>query len=107
MPAAELRLHEVRVLVPDRGTEPVSFARIVGLHIRSLELMAMRGRLDRMRAHGRRRPVGGFFAAIHKPAPKDLDSAHAYLLAFRSRSSSASSGNTRPDRGRRSGAAAR
>ncbi len=82
MLAAELRLHGVRVLVLEKETEPTSFVRIVGLHIRSLELMAMRGLLDRMLAHGRRRPAGGFFAAIDKPAPQGLDSAHAYLLGI-------------------------
>ncbi|WP_026924027.1 FAD-dependent monooxygenase [Glycomyces arizonensis] len=81
MLAAELRLHEVRVLVLEQETEPASFTRIVGLHVRSLELMAMRGLLDRMLEHGRRRPAGGFFAAIPKPAP-ELDSAHAYLLGI-------------------------
>ncbi|WP_405530193.1 rifampin monooxygenase [Streptomyces canus] len=80
--AAELRLHDVRVLVLEKETEPVSFVRIVGLHMRSLELMAMRGLLDRMLEHGRKRPAGGFFAAIDKPAPKGLDSAHAYLLGI-------------------------
>ncbi|MEU4519527.1 rifampin monooxygenase [Amycolatopsis sp. NPDC024027] len=80
--AAELRLHDVRVLVLEQDTEPASFVRIVGLHIRSLELMAMRGLLDRLLAHGRQRPAGGFFAAIPKPAPRDLDSAHAYLLGI-------------------------
>lgn len=82
MLAAELRLHDVRVLVVERETEPVSFARIVGLHVRTVELMAMRGLLERMLAHGRRRPAAGFFAAIAKPAPKDLDSAHPYLLGM-------------------------
>ncbi|MFI5796047.1 rifampin monooxygenase [Streptomyces sp. NPDC051677] len=82
MLAAELRLHDVRVLVLEKETEPVSFVRIVGLHIRSLELMAMRGLLDRIRAHARQRPAGGFFAAIDKPAPQGLDSAHAYLLGI-------------------------
>jgi 2-polyprenyl-6-methoxyphenol hydroxylase-like FAD-dependent oxidoreductase len=43
MLAAELRLHDARVLVLEKETEPTSFVRIVGLHIRSLELMAMRG----------------------------------------------------------------
>jgi 2-polyprenyl-6-methoxyphenol hydroxylase-like FAD-dependent oxidoreductase len=80
--AAELRLHDVRVLVLEKETEPVSFVRIVGLHIRTIELMAMRGLLDRIREHGRQRPAGGFFAAIDKPAPTDLDSAHAYLLGI-------------------------
>ncbi|WP_409494641.1 rifampin monooxygenase [Amycolatopsis sp. cmx-11-12] len=82
MLAAELRLHDVRVLVLEKETEPVSFARIVGLHIRSLELLAMRGLLDRVLEHGRQRPAAGFFAAIAKPAPEGLDSAHAYLLGI-------------------------
>ena len=82
MLAAELRLHDVRVLVLEAETEPASFVRIVSLHIRSLELMAMRGLLDRMLEHGRRRPAGGLFAAIDKPAPRGLDSAYAYLLGI-------------------------
>lgn len=82
MLAAELRLHDVRVLVLEKATEPTSFVRVVGLHIRSLELMAMRGLLDRVLPHGRRRPAAGFFAAIPKPAPSNLDSAYAYLLGI-------------------------
>ncbi|WP_218106643.1 rifampin monooxygenase [Micromonospora pallida] len=82
MLAAELRLHDVRVLVLEKETEPVSFVRIVGLHIRSIELMAMRGLLERVLERGRQRPAGGFFAAIDKPAPEGLDSAHAYLLGI-------------------------
>ncbi|MEU5863738.1 rifampin monooxygenase [Nonomuraea sp. NPDC047529] len=82
MLAAELRLHDVRVLVLEKETEPKSFVRIVGLHIRSLEIMAMRGLLERVLEHGRRRPAAGFFAAIDKPVPKGLDSAHAYLLGI-------------------------
>jgi rifampicin monooxygenase len=80
--AAELRLHDVRVLVLEKETEPASFVRVIGLHIRSIELMAMRGLLERMLEHGRQRPAGGFFAAITKPAPEGLDSAHAYLLGI-------------------------
>src|SRR4051794_17755863 len=82
MLAAELRLHDVRVLVLEKETEPASSVRIVGLHIRSLELMAMRGLLERIVPHGRRRPAGGFFAAIAKPATQGLDSAYAYLLGI-------------------------
>jgi 2-polyprenyl-6-methoxyphenol hydroxylase-like FAD-dependent oxidoreductase len=82
MLAAELRLHDVRVLVLEKETEPVSFVRIVGLHIRSIELMAMRGLLERILERGRQRPAGGFFAAIDKPAPEGLDSAHAYLVGI-------------------------
>jgi 2-polyprenyl-6-methoxyphenol hydroxylase-like FAD-dependent oxidoreductase len=82
MLAAELRLHDVRVLVLERETEPASYARIVGLHIRSIELMAMRGLLERIRERGRQRPAGAYFAAIDKPAPEGVDSAHAYLLGI-------------------------
>ncbi|MEV0902439.1 FAD-dependent monooxygenase [Actinoplanes sp. NPDC049802] len=82
MLAAELRLHGVPVMVLEKETEPASSARIVGLHIRSLELMAMRGLLDRLLPHGRRRPAAGFFAAIDKPAPTGLGSAYAYLLGI-------------------------
>ena len=80
--AAELRLHDVRVLVLEQATEPASYVRIVGLHIRTIELMAMRGLLEGIAERGRRRPAAGFFAAISKPAPKGLDSAHAYLLGI-------------------------
>ena len=41
----------------------------------------MRGLLERFLEHGQR-PAGGFFAAITKPAPEGLDSAHAYLLGI-------------------------
>ncbi|MET8087621.1 rifampin monooxygenase [Micromonospora sp. NPDC005237] len=82
MLAAELHLHDVRVLVLEKETEPTSTVRIVGLHIRSLELMAMRGLLTRLLEHGRKRPAAGFFAAINKPAPTGLDSAYAYLLGI-------------------------
>src|SRR3954454_15226248 len=82
MLAAELRLHDVRVLVLEKDIQPASFVRIVGLHMRSLELMAMRGLLERVLPHGRKRPAGGFFAAIATPAPEGLDSAYAYLLGI-------------------------
>ena len=82
MLAAELRLHDVRALVLEEKTEPPSSVRIVGLHIRSLELMAMLGLLDRLLPHGRQRPAAGFFAAIPEPAPEGLDSPYAYLLGL-------------------------
>ncbi len=82
MLAAELRLHDVRVLVIEKETEPTSFVRIVSLHARSLELMAMRGLLDRLLQHGRRRPIGGLFAAIPAPPPESADSTYAYLLGI-------------------------
>jgi 2-polyprenyl-6-methoxyphenol hydroxylase-like FAD-dependent oxidoreductase len=81
--AAELRLHDVRVLVLEKEPKPVSsHVRVVSLHIRSIELMAMRGLLDRILEHGRKRPAAGFFAAIPKPVPEGLDSAYTYLLGI-------------------------
>lgn len=83
MLAAELRLHDVRVLVLEKEPEPVSsVVRVLSLHIRSIELMAMRGLLDRFLERGRQRPVGGVFAGIAKPAPAGLDSAHNYMLGI-------------------------
>src|SRR3954447_26862715 len=82
MLAAELRLHGVRVLVLEQETEPASVVRIVSLHIRSLELLAMRGLLDRLLEHGRRRPVGGIFAGIRTPQPAGLDSTYDYQLGI-------------------------
>ncbi|WP_067885440.1 rifampin monooxygenase [Nocardia vaccinii] len=82
MLAAELRLHDVRVLVVEAEPEPVPFVRALGLHIRSIEVMAMRGLLDRFLERGKQHPVGGFFAAITRPTPEGLDSAHAYVLGI-------------------------
>ncbi|MFD5825108.1 FAD-dependent monooxygenase [Lentzea sp. NPDC060358] len=82
--AAELRLHDVRVLVLEKDAEQApSFVRVVSLHARSLELMAMRGLLDRLLARGRQRPVGGSFAGIPKPTPQGLDSDFDTLLGIR------------------------
>ncbi|MFF7159894.1 rifampin monooxygenase [Streptomyces sp. NPDC008086] len=82
MLAAELRLHGVHVVVLERDAEPPPFVRSLGLHVRSIEVMAQRGLLDRFLAEGQRHPLGGFFAGIHKPAPDRLDTAHPYVLGI-------------------------
>jgi 2-polyprenyl-6-methoxyphenol hydroxylase-like FAD-dependent oxidoreductase len=82
MLAGELRLHGVQVLVLEREAEPTRIVRSLGLHARSVEVMDQRGLLDRFLALGTRHPVGGFFAAIPKPAPDRLDTAHAYTLGI-------------------------
>ncbi|TQM78035.1 2-polyprenyl-6-methoxyphenol hydroxylase-like FAD-dependent oxidoreductase [Saccharothrix saharensis] len=82
MLAAELRLHGVRVLVLDREPEPTGVVRSMGLHARSIEVMDQRGLLERFLEHGRRHPLGGFFAGIDKPAPERLDTAHGYVLGI-------------------------
>jgi len=81
MLAAELRLHGVRVLVLERDPAPSPVVRSLGLHVRSIEILDQRGILERFLAHGRRHPVGGFFAGIPAPAPR-LDSDHAYVLGL-------------------------
>ncbi|WP_367325590.1 rifampin monooxygenase [Streptomyces sp. HUAS ZL42] len=82
MLAGELRLHGVHVLVLEKEAEPTRYVRALGLHVRSIEVMDQRGLLERFLEHGKQYPVGGFFAAIAKPAPDRLDSAHAYVLGI-------------------------
>ncbi len=82
MLAAELRLHDVRVLVLERDTEPTKVVRSLGLHARSIEVMDQRGLLERFLALGTQYPVGGFFAGISKPSPERLDTAHGYVLGI-------------------------
>ncbi|WP_440073889.1 rifampin monooxygenase [Streptosporangium sp. OZ121] len=82
MLAGELRLHGVRVLVLEKEAEPAAYVRSLGLHVRSIEVMDQRGLLERFLAHGRRHPVGGFFAGITKPSPGRLDTAHGYVLGI-------------------------
>ncbi|GAA4424472.1 rifampin monooxygenase [Actinokineospora soli] len=82
MLAAELRLHDVDVLVLERDAEPSPVVRSLGLHARSVEIMDQRGVLDRFLANGKQYPLRGFFAAIDKPAPVRLDTAHAYTLGI-------------------------
>ncbi|RCW43127.1 2-polyprenyl-6-methoxyphenol hydroxylase-like FAD-dependent oxidoreductase [Halopolyspora algeriensis] len=82
MLAGELRLHGVHALVLDKEAEPTPVVRALGLHARSIEVMDQRGLLERFLAHGRQYPVGGFFAAIPKPPPGQLDTAHGYVLGI-------------------------
>ncbi len=82
MLASELRLHGVDVLVLERETEPTKQVRSLGLHVRSIEVMAQRGLLEQFLAHGQQYKLGGFFAAITKPWPVHLDSAHGYTLGI-------------------------
>ncbi|MDN5548179.1 MAG: FAD-dependent monooxygenase, partial [Rhodococcus sp. (in: high G+C Gram-positive bacteria)] len=69
MLAGELRLQGVDVVVVDKDEEPTQFVRALGIHVRSIEIMEQRGLLDKFLAHGRKYPLGGFFAGISKPAP--------------------------------------
>ncbi|WP_285115981.1 rifampin monooxygenase [Leifsonia sp. fls2-241-R2A-40a] len=83
MLAAELRLHEVQVLVLDRDAEPTRLVRSLGLHPRSLEIMDQRGLLERFLAEGTPYPgMGGRFAGIVSPHPVTLDTAHDYILGI-------------------------
>lgn len=82
MLASELRLHDVTVLVLERDAEPTRLVRSLGLHARSIEILDMRGLLDRFLAHGTAYLGVGRFAGIDKPQPADLDTAHGYLLGI-------------------------
>ncbi|MDO0917712.1 rifampin monooxygenase [Streptomyces sp. DT2A-34] len=82
MLAGELRLHGVHVLVLEKAPEPPAYVRALGLHVRSIEVMDQRGLLERFLAHGRQYKVGGFFAAIEKPWPDRMDTAHGYVLGI-------------------------
>ncbi|MFD0921704.1 rifampin monooxygenase [Saccharopolyspora rosea] len=82
MLACELRLHGVHVVVVDKEVEPTGQARALGLHVRSIEVMDQRGLLERFLAVGEQVVAGGFFAAIDRPWPTQLDTAHSYVLAI-------------------------
>jgi rifampicin monooxygenase len=82
MLACELRLHGVNVVVLEKEAEPSPVVRSLGLHARSIEIMDQRGLLDRFLARGKQSSLRGFFAAIEKPAPEGLDTAHGYVLGI-------------------------
>ncbi|MFD5697897.1 rifampin monooxygenase [Streptomyces lasiicapitis] len=81
MLAAELRLHEVNVVVLEKLTEPTKESRGQGLHVRSAEVMDQRGILDRFLAVSEKFQVGGLFGGIMKPWPEQLDTAHPFGVA--------------------------
>lgn len=80
MLASELRLHDIDTLVLERVAEPTGMVRSLGLHMRSIEIMAMRGLLDRFLDQGQTYPLGGMFAGITRPLPRELESRHAHIL---------------------------
>ncbi|GAB4085862.1 rifampin monooxygenase [Myceligenerans cantabricum] len=82
MLAGELRLHGAQVLVLEKEREQPQTVRSLGMHVRSIEIMDQRGLLDRFLAHGTAYPGAGHFAAIDKPWPDSLDTAHAYVLGI-------------------------
>ncbi|MFJ9744658.1 rifampin monooxygenase [Streptomyces chartreusis] len=81
MLAAELRLHDVHVVVLEKLTEPTPQSRGQGLHARSVEMMDQRGLLQRFLAVSEKFQVGGLFGGIAKTWPDGLDTAHPYGLA--------------------------
>lgn len=82
MLAAELRLHDVDVLVLEKDRVPSEQVRSLGLHARSLEILDQRGLLERFLEVGTKHPGAGHFAGIDKPWPPSIDSAHAYVLGI-------------------------
>ena len=80
--AAELRLHDVDVVVLEREAEPSRHARGLGLHVRSIELLDQRGLLPAFLAVGRQYPIGGSFGGIRLAPLPPSESAHAYVLGI-------------------------
>ncbi len=64
--ASELRLQGVHGLVLEKDVVPTRYVRSLGLHARSVEVLAQRGLLERFLEVGRQYPVGGVFAGISK-----------------------------------------
>jgi 2-polyprenyl-6-methoxyphenol hydroxylase-like FAD-dependent oxidoreductase len=81
MLAGELRLWGLDPVVLERDPEPSPVVRGLGLHARTVEIMEMRGLLDRFLAVGRTYPLEGYFAGI-KGADPALDTRHAYTLGI-------------------------
>ncbi|WFE31597.1 rifampin monooxygenase [Micromonospora sp. WMMD975] len=82
MLAAELRLHDVGVVVLEREPEPNVVVRSLGMHVRSIEVLAQRGLLERFLAAGKTFQLGGYFAGIAKAWPTRMDTAHSYILGI-------------------------
>ncbi|MFE5629911.1 rifampin monooxygenase [Streptomyces sp. NPDC056543] len=82
MLAAELRLHDVRVVVLEKEAEPTVRSRAQGLHVRSIEVMEQRGLLERFLPLGKQVTAGGFFAGLSDSWPERLDTAHSYVLGI-------------------------
>jgi 2-polyprenyl-6-methoxyphenol hydroxylase-like FAD-dependent oxidoreductase len=82
MLAAELRLHDVDVVVLEREARPNPAVRSLGLHARSVEVLAQRGLLDRFLAVGQRYPEAGRSIAGLEGAAVTLDSDHDYVLGL-------------------------
>ncbi|MFI5842031.1 rifampin monooxygenase [Catenuloplanes sp. NPDC051500] len=79
--AAELRLHNVHVVVLEREAARPPYVRSLGLHVRSIELLDQRGLLEPFLALGQQHRMAGF-AGIMKPWPAHLDTAHGYVLGI-------------------------
>ena len=82
MLASELRLHGVQTLVLEKEAQLPPHVRSLGLHVRSIEVLDQRGLLERFLAHGQQHPLRSSFAAIDKPVPDRLDTAHGYVLGI-------------------------
>jgi 2-polyprenyl-6-methoxyphenol hydroxylase-like FAD-dependent oxidoreductase len=82
MLAAELRLHNVDVVVLERESKPSGMIRSLGLNPRSIEILDQRGLLERFVENGQRYPAASRFAGIDKAWPADLDTAHGYVLGI-------------------------
>jgi anhydrotetracycline 6-monooxygenase / 5a,11a-dehydrotetracycline 5-monooxygenase len=70
MLAAELRLHDVEVVVLERLAAPTGFSKAFGLHARSIETMELRGLVDRFNEYGQRAARELFGAGAERVMPR-------------------------------------
>ncbi|WP_371480176.1 FAD-dependent monooxygenase [Kitasatospora sp. NBC_00315] len=79
MAACELQLAGARTVVLEQAAEPSGQSRALGLHARTVEVLDMRGLLDRVDS---RAPVWpkGHFGGLRKVDLTELDGEHSYAL---------------------------
>lgn len=80
--AAELRLAGVAVTVLERARERAAFTRGMGVHARTIEVLAMRSMADIPLAHGRRMPKWHFGMLPTMVDFSVLDTQYPFVLAY-------------------------
>jgi 2-polyprenyl-6-methoxyphenol hydroxylase-like FAD-dependent oxidoreductase len=80
--AGELRLAGVSTLVVERDAAPTPHARALGIHPRTIEVLAMRGMAKQFLADGVRLPSWHFAMLANRPDFSRLDTPFPFALAF-------------------------
>src|SRR3954447_983272 len=80
--AAELGMAGVRTLVLERLAEPSPHPKALGIHARTLEVLAMRGIEDQFLADGLKLPAWHFGMLAQRLDFSELDTPYPFVLAF-------------------------